>query len=224
MFTIIHQSKNYIVCQKPVGVSSQKDTNKKDMTELISEALRIPIDSVYPVHRLDNLVGGTMVYAISAEGAAGLGRLVSENRVSKQYLAVVHGCPEEQSGIFEDLLFKDTKRSKSYVVKRMRKGVKTAKLEYTVLQTVKTDTGDMSLVQIKLHTGRTHQIRVQFSSRKMPLVGDRRYGSGKDGCNVALWSHRLDFVSPFEMMAVTYCTMPDINTYPWNLFDKLKEM
>ena len=219
MLNIIYQDENYIVCRKPVGVTSQKDDSKKDMTELISERIGIPADSVHPVHRLDTLVGGTMIYAVSKPGAAELGRLISQNLMTKQYLAVVHGCPEAQSGIFEDLLFKDTKRSKSFVVKRMRKGVKNAKLEYKVLGTANADSGVISLVKIKLHTGRTHQIRVQFSSRKMPLLGDRQYGSGKDGCPVALWSHSLDFVSPFDGQKVTYSTLPDSSEFPWNMFD-----
>ncbi len=219
MLNILQQNDNYIICQKPVGIPSQNSAASNDMLSLISENTGIPKDSVYPVHRLDTLVGGTMVYAVSKQGASALGKIISDNKMSKQYLAVVHGQPEQEEGFFEDLLFKDSKRCKSFVVKRMRKGVKHAKLEYTLLQSVETPDGILSLVKIKLHTGRTHQIRVQFSSRKMPLTGDRRYGSGKDDCNVALWSHRIDFVSPFDGREVCCSTLPDFDTYPWNLFD-----
>ena len=128
-----------------------------------------------------------MIYALSKEGAAALSKIMESGGFSKEYLAVVHGeCPEE--GTMEDLLFKDSKLNKSFVVKRERKGVKKASLEYT---RVSYD-GEKSLVRIKLHTGRSHQIRVQFSSRKMPLYGDGKYG-GSDNCNIALWSSCISF-------------------------------
>ena len=113
----------------------------------------------------------------------------SEHTIDKVYLAVVEGNPAEDRGVYEDLLFKDSRKNKSFVVKRLRKGVKKASLEYEVMDTAKAHGKILTLVKIKLHTGRTHQIRVQFSSRKMPLCGDGKYGSKDNRCTVALWSH-----------------------------------
>jgi len=217
---IIFKSENYIVCQKIVGVSSQKTDEGKDMPTLIHTETGLETDSIYPIHRLDNAVGGTILYATNRLSASKLSTLVAEGKITKEYLAVIHGKPNENSAVLEDLLFKDSAKNKSYVVHRMRKGVKNASLEYKVLSTVTHNGNEVSLVHIKLHTGRTHQIRVQFSSRKMPLIGDRRYGSGKDNCGVALWSHKLEFVSPFDNTPQRHTSYPDTNTFPWNLFDE----
>lgn len=216
---IIYQSPNYIICKKAVGVSSQKTDANSNMPSLISEAADIPVCNIHTIHRLDNPVGGTMVYALGKDSASKLSALVSDNKIQKTYLAVIHGKPEEKSGLMEDLLFKDSSKNKSFVVKRMRKGVKRALLEYEVLSTVQHDSNEMSLVKILLHTGRTHQIRVQFSHRKMPLLGDRRYGSGKDDCSVALWSHAIQFTSPFDGEVKNYSSLPDTKKFPWCLFD-----
>lgn len=216
---IIFENQNYIICKKAIGVSSQKTEGNNDMPSLLSESTGIPANSIYTIHRLDNLVGGTMVYATSKDSASKLSALVSDNKMQKTYLAVIHGKPEEKSGLMEDLLFKDSSKNKSYVVKRMRKGVKRALLEYELLDTVQHNGSEISLVKIRLHTGRTHQIRVQFSHRKMPLLGDRRYGSGKDDCSVALWSHKIEFTSPFDGEAKTYSSLPDAEKFPWCLFN-----
>ncbi len=216
---IIHNEQNYIICQKPVGVSSQKNDSKNDMPSIISQEINLPADSIYPIHRLDSIVGGTMVYALTKESAALLSKIVSEGNMQKTYLAVIHGKPEEEKGVLRDLLFKDSSKNKSYVVKRLRKGVKEASLEYELIATILFEGNKMSLVRILLHTGRTHQIRVQFSHRKMPLVGDRRYGSGKDDCSVALWSHTIAFDSPFDSTKRKYSSLPDTTQFPWNLFD-----
>ena len=216
---IIFKTKNYIICKKTIGVSSQKTDGTKDMPSLLSESTGIPANSIYTIHRLDNLVGGTMVYALDKGSAAKLSTLVADGKMQKTYLAIIHGKPEEKSGFMEDLLFKDSSKNKSYVVKRIRKGVKRALLEYELIDTVQYDGKELSLVKILLHTGRTHQIRVQFSHRKLPLVGDRRYGSGKDDCPVALWSHELKFTSPFDSEDKTYSSLPDVEKFPWCLFD-----
>lgn len=215
---IIHKEQNYIICKKPVGISSQKTDGKYDMPTIIAEKINVSVDSIFPVHRLDNTVGGTMVYALTKRGAAYLSKIVSEGNMKKTYLAIVHGKPEDEKGILRDLLFKDSSKNKSYVVKRLRKGVKEASLEYELIDTTCFEGKEMSLVKILLHTGRTHQIRVQFSHRKMPLVGDRRYGSGKDNCPVALWSHSIDFECPFDNTKRQYTSMPDATQFPWNLF------
>ena len=143
------------------------------------------------VHRLDRAVGGVMVYALDQPSCGKLSAMVASHQMVKEYLAVVHGCPESPEGEMRDLLFKDSARNKSFVVKRMRKGVREAVLHYQLLETIERENGTFSLVQIRLETGRSHQIRVQFSSRKMPLVGDRRYGSREDADGVKLWSYRI---------------------------------
>jgi 23S rRNA pseudouridine1911/1915/1917 synthase len=215
MFKIIHTDKDFVICEKAIGISSQNTTDgKENMPSLIAKELNIDAQSIYPVHRLDNMVGGTMVYALNRKSAGFLSREITENRMKKTYLAIVHGCPEEKEGVYKDLLFKDSTKNKSFVVKNMRKGVKEASLEYEVLK----ERDGFSLVKILLHTGRTHQIRVQFASRKMPLLGDRRYGSGKDNCSVALWSHSLEFKHMENSNNLTFTLEPDWDSYPWNLF------
>ena len=167
---IIFKDENYIICKKPTGVSSQKSPDGKDMLNLLSEKTGILPTEIHPLHRLDNPVGGTMIYAIGSRNASVLSKIISENKLSKRYLAVIHGEPESNKDILKDLLFKDSSKNKSFVVKRVRKGVKEASLEYEILGTVCHEGEKISLVKILLHTGRTHQIRVQFSHRKFPLL------------------------------------------------------
>ena len=163
---ILYESRDLAVCVKPVELESQAQ---------VPEALsRLLGGEFYPVHRLDLNVGGVMVYARTKAAAAALSRAITEGAMVKEYVAMVHGTPPEE-GDWEDLLFKDSAKNKVFVVKRMRGGVKKARLTYRRLTE-----GDMSLVRIRLYTGRSHQIRVQFASRKFPLVGDHKYGS-KDG-------------------------------------------
>ncbi len=220
---IIHTEKNFIICKKHPGISSQKASDgKKDMIDLISEELGLKADSVYPIHRLDNPVGGTMVYAVTKEGASKLSKAVSENKIQKRYLAVLCSVPEEKEGVLKDLLFKDSSKNKTYVVKRMRKGVKEASLEYKILSVAEYMGKTYALAEILLHTGRTHQIRIQFASRKMPLAGDRRYGSGKDDLPLGLWSYSLDFDNPFNQnQSEHYETLPDKEKLPWSIFKEI---
>ena len=151
------------VCIKPVGLDSEQD-----VPAAIREALG---GEVFPIHRLDKNVGGVMVYARTKKAAATLSKAVQEGTMVKEYVALVHGTPPE-SGDWTDLLFKDSSKNKVFVVKKERKGVKQARLEFQRLSA-----GETSMVRIRLHTGRSHQIRVQFSSRGFPLVGDHKYGS-----------------------------------------------
>ena len=183
-------SDNYIVvCLKPTGVLSQADSNGgESMVSMLSAMYGCEI---YPLHRLDKGVSGVMVYAKTKFAASALSCDIAEHRFKKEYLAVVSGTPH-QSGEMVDLLFKDSKKNKSFVVNRPRKGVKEARLSYDL---IKTDT-QKSLVRILLHTGRTHQIRVQFSSRKMPLLGDKKYGGSTDYSDIALMSYKLTFTHP----------------------------
>lgn len=208
MIEILFENNDLVVCVKPIGVNSQND-RAEDMVKLLSVQLN---KQIYPVHRLDTAVGGTMVYAKNSKTAALLSRQISDGTFKKRYLAVITGIPSEKSAVLEDLLFKDSSKNKSYVVKRERKGVKKASLEYQILESV----SGISLVRILLHTGRTHQIRVQFASRQMPLVGDGKYGSRDNLCSVALWSNEISFMADGREMIFT--SYPDFKTYPWKNF------
>ena len=191
---ILFEDEHLIICIKPVGILSQKDASgSTNMVDELSKYLQEKQKSgnICVVHRLDKNVSGVMVYAKSSSVAAGLSKAIGQQKFNKEYIAVIKGCPEEKEGVLKDLLFKDSSKNKSYVVKRERKGVKKASLEYKVMDTIESDSGVVSKVWIKLHTGRTHQIRVQFASRKMPLLGDGKYGSRENKCDVALWSYRI---------------------------------
>ena len=211
--TVLFEDNNIIAAVKPAGVLSQAG-NTADMISLLGKGR----GEIYPLHRLDKNVGGVMVFAKNKQAAAKMSQLISENRMSKSYYAVLCGKPEEDCAVLEDLLFKDSSKNKSFVVKRMRKGVKKASLEYKTVESVKTDSGNLTLVKVKLHTGRTHQIRVQFSSRKLPLLGDGRYGGKSDKCDIALWSTEISFISPFNGQNLTF-KAPLPQQYPWNLFE-----
>lgn len=186
---ILYDDKHIVVCIKPVGILSQADSGGNDsMISILSQKYGCDI---FPLHRLDKGVSGVMVFAKTKQAASILSRDIAEHRLKKEYLALVHGKPQE-SGEMTDLLFKDSKKNKSYVVKRVRKGVKEAKLSYSLLKT----NGEVSLVQVLLHTGRTHQIRVQFASRQMPLLGDNKYGAVDNVENIGLLSYRITFNHP----------------------------
>ena len=190
---ILHSDENIIVIIKPVGLDSEHDVPAVLQSEVGGE--------VFTLHRLDKNVGGVMVYARNKKTAAVLSKAIQEGRMVKEYLAKVHGTPEE-SGVLEDLLFKDSKKNKVFVVKRQRAGVKKAKLEYKRLSE-----GEESLVHIRLYTGRSHQIRVQFSSRGFPLVGDHKYGSKSSEKEPKLFSHRITF--PYKGKDVSFEATPD---------------
>ncbi len=224
MIEILYEDDALVVCEKPVGVLSQPDVGGtgEDILSLLGEQLRRPSDKKVPyvglVHRLDRGVGGVMVFAKRPEMASRLSVAVAERSMTKQYLAVVHGCPDEPCGILRDLLYKDSAKGKSFVVDRERRGVKKASLAYRVLSTVQHEKhGVLSLVHVRLHTGRTHQIRVQFSSRGMPLVGDGKYGARDHGCPIGLWSYRLTFAHPSKRATtVDVCRLPTAS--PFDLF------
>ena len=172
-----------LVCVKPRGVLSCKDASGKESMEDLLEPRH-----VYPVHRLDREVTGLMVFAKDPATAAFLSQ---PDRLRKEYRATCEGCPKEDEGYLEDLLFHDRGRNKTYVVKRERKGVKAAKLYYRILEQGQGET----TLHIRLYTGRTHQIRVQFASRGMPLKGDKKYGS-QTTCPIALEAYRLEITHP----------------------------
>lgn len=213
---ILYKDDHLIVIEKPSGVLSQVDTHGGDSIPKRLEAQGL---ATKPVHRLDRATGGVMVYAFTDKSAAALSALVQDHeQFAKEYLAVISGCPSAARGEMDDLLYHDVQRNKSYIVDRKRGGVKRAKLAYEVLATAEHDGGTYSLVRVRLHTGRTHQIRVQFASRRMPLAGDSRYG-GLRTCPLALWSCRLTFPHPFSGEVIENCSLPDIHAFPWNLFD-----
>ena len=176
---ILYSDRDIAVCIKPVGLDAEHQ-----VSQALGDALG---GQFYPVHRLDQNVGGVMVYARNSQTAAALSQAIQAGAMVKEYVALVHGTPPER-GDWEDLLWKDSRKNKVYVVKRERGGVKKARLEFTRL----TDENP-ALVRIRLHTGRSHQIRVQFASRGFPLVGDRKYGARDDSPAPYLFSCCISF-------------------------------
>jgi 23S rRNA pseudouridine1911/1915/1917 synthase len=176
---ILYSDRDLAVCVKPVGLDSEQE---------VPAALKEQLGGdIFPIHRLDKNVGGVMVYARTKQAAAALSKAVQEGSMVKEYVAMVHGTPPED-GDWTDLLWKDSRKNKVFVVKRERGGVKKARLEFRRLTA-----GEESLVRIRLHTGRSHQIRVQFSSRGFPLVGDHKYGSRDEKTAPMLFSCRITF-------------------------------
>ena len=213
--TILYEDAHLVLCCKPVNWLSEDDGSGKCMPRWLQQYYhdRGCNDYIATVHRLDKVTGGVMVFSRRKEVTGKLTALVAEHRITKEYLAVLRGHPEKQEDTLTDLLFRDAAHNKSYVVKRMRKGVREARLSYREIDR----TEELSLVRVRLHTGRTHQIRVQFSSRQLPLLGDIRYGSKDPDCSAALWSYRLAFTHPVTKKAVDVLLPPPAQ-YPWNLF------
>ncbi len=190
---ILYSDKNIAVLVKPVGLDSETE---------VPAALREQLGGeIFPIHRLDKNVGGVMVYARTKSAAAALSKAVQEGTMVKEYVAMVHGTPPE-TGDWEDLLWKDSKKNKVFVVKRQRSGVKKARLEFQRLSE-----GETSLVRVRLHTGRSHQIRVQFSSRGFPLVGDHKYGSRDARTEPMLFSCKITF--PYRGETAVFEKLPE---------------
>jgi len=200
--TVLFEDKHLIVCIKPQGVLSQSDDKgRESMVSLLGD--------VFPVHRLDRETEGIMVFAKTAEAAAAMSRLVqSHEDFRKEYLAVLEGKPDKSSGRLSDLLFHDVKRNKTYVVDRERRGVKRAELSYETLGEATDGEKMLSLVRVRLYTGRTHQIRVQFASRGLPLAGDRKYGGSKSADGLALFASRLSFCHPMTKEDLSFEAFP----------------
>ena len=190
---ILYSDAGLVACIKPVGLDSESE-----LPAALKEAIG---GEIFPIHRLDKNVGGVMVYARTKTAAAALSKAVQEGSMVKEYVAMVHGTPPE-AGDWEDYLFKDSRKNKVFVVKKERKGVKYARLVFR-----RVTEGEQSLVHIRLHTGRSHQIRVQFSSRGFPLVGDHKYGSRDTATAPMLFSSRITL--PWNGEAKVFAALPE---------------
>ena len=208
---ILYQDADILVCIKPARVLSTDEPG--GLPDLVREALCDPKADVRTVHRLDRVVSGVMVLARNPDAASALSRQIREDRFQKEYLAVVHGTPHAPEGMLQDLLARDKARRMTFVAQAPGKGVQEALLSYQVLG----HTADMSLIRVKLHTGRTHQIRVQFASRGMPLVGERKYAVLDDPCEIALWSAKIGFTHPKTGKWVEFSRRPP-QVLPWTNF------
>lgn len=206
---ILYADAAVAVVVKPAGVLSQGDAENA-MPALLQKRLG---GTIFPVHRLDQPTGGVMVYARTQDAAAKLSAQMQSEAFGKEYLAVLDGTPEPAEGELHDLLFFDWQKGKSYAVRRKRAGVKDARLAYRVLAQAE----GLTLVRVRLYTGRTHQIRVQFSSRGWPLTGDGKYGSRNNRCAPALWSAELHFAHPVTGETLIFRSQPP-EAYPWALF------
>ena len=208
MIELVYRDADIVVCVKPARVLSTDEPG--GVPELVREALGDSEADVRTVHRLDRVVSGLMVLARNPAAASELSRQIREDSFEKEYLAVVRGVPEYDVGKFWDLLLRDKARKMTFVVSEEGKGVQPASLSYRVLRRK----NGLSRVRIKLETGRTHQIRVQFASRNLPLVGERKYSTQEDPCEIALWSWRLCFAHPVSGEKMEF-TMEPPQVYPW---------
>lgn len=215
MIEILYEDAHIAVCVKPAGALSEgegKDALPSmlltELSDIRTKRAEAPPSAVFPVHRLDRDTEGLMVYALSPKAAAGLCRDISEGKWEKLYRAWLWGEPESDADTLRDLLYYDRARGKSFVVERERKGVKRASLEYKVI--ARRPEENRALVEIKLHTGRTHQIRVQFASRGLPLCADRRYGApAESGKTLALCSVELGFTHPESKEKMSFRRIPE---------------
>ena len=208
---ILYQDRDILIVLKPSGVLSTDEPG--GLPQLVRETLGDPEANVRTVHRLDRVVSGLVVLARRAKAAAALSRQIREDTFEKEYLAVVHGHTPERTGTFRDLLLRNKAERKTYVVSEPGKDVQEAVLDYERLA----ETEHCSLVRITLRTGRTHQIRCQFSARGLPLVGDRKYGNPEASGPIALWSHRLAFDHPWSGQRMEFTQPPPV-AEPWNQF------
>jgi len=215
---ILYIDKYIIVCVKPAGLLSEESGNKRSMPLMLKEYLSSIGErtDIYTLHRLDKNVGGVMVFARNSTSASILAADISGRKLKKEYLAVVRGIPSPESGSMTDLLLHDAVHNKTYIVDSMRKGVREARLRYSTICTGKINGKAIALVDIRLETGRTHQIRVQFASRKMPLIGDGRYGSRDGGDTPALWAYRLEFKHPKTKKRLEFA-FPPPEKYPFSI-------
>ena len=207
---IIYQDKDIIVCVKPPRVLSTDEPG--GLPDFIRQELGDPNANVRTVPRLDRTVSGLMGLARRRKAASELSRQIREGEFHKEYLAVLHGTPEEDAAELQDLLLRNKQERKTYLVTESGKDVQEARLSYQVLNRAQ----DLTRVRIQLHTGRTHQIRAQFSGRGLPLVGDRKYGVPDESSEIALWSYRLAFHHPYSGKPMEFILEPPLD-YPWSI-------
>ena len=206
MVEVIYADEAIAVCVKPPRVLSTDEPG--GMPQLVRQTLGT--QDVRTVHRLDRVVSGLMVLARSQQAASQLSQQIRQGDFAKEYLAVVHGVPAQPEGRLTDLLLRDKARRMTMVAQEPGKDVQPAALTYRVLGSK----AGLSRVYIQLETGRTHQIRVQFASRGLPLVGERKYAVLEDGCEIALWSYRLAFAHPVTGEPMEFVKQPP-QVYPW---------
>lgn len=210
-FDILYNDDDIVVCVKPQGIISQGDVNgKKNMVSLLQEELK---SEIFPVHRLDKETGGVMVFAKNSKSASVLNKAIVDDNFSKEYLALVHNDIVSNTSTLTDLLYFDRQRNKSYVVKRERKGVKKAVLDYETLTKIQHNEKVYTLVKIILKTGRTHQIRVQFAARGNSLMGDRKYGADDNSDTLGLWAYKLSFKHPKTKENLIFKSLPNPTTF-----------
>jgi len=218
MPSIIYKDENIVVINKPVGMPSQSDLSGAFDAMSATKALLSSAceqDELFLLHRLDRGVGGLMVFARNKSYAAELSSAIASKKITKEYLAVAKGIPEE--GVYTDYLFKDSATNKSYAVRTQRKGAKYAELSLTRLSMRELCGNTASLVRIKLDTGRHHQIRVQLSSRRTPLLGDKKYGGADYSCKgVSLFAFALSFAAFGK--EYSFKAKPNTDIYPWANF------
>ena len=214
---VLYRDRELLVCEKPADCLSEPGPGK-NLPALAAAWLLAPGEepTVRTVHRLDKAVGGLTVLARTQRAAASLIDQIAARTAEKEYLAVLRGVPEQNEATLEDLLFHDSRTNKTFVVTRPRKGVRTAKLSYRVLGRAEGEAGPLTLVRVKLYTGRTHQIRAQFSHRGLPLLGDIRYGS-RAAHGPALFSCLLAFDHPVTGKRMQFELLP--TGMPWDIFE-----
>ncbi len=213
---ILYRDDRLLAAVKPAGILSTDEP--AGMPELLRAALGEPALPVRGVHRLDRVVGGVMVYALTRRAAGDLSRQIREGQFRKEYLAVVCGLPTEKSGVLRDFLHRDKAKNKTLIVSEESGEAQEAALFYELMETC----GGFSLLKVELYTGRTHQIRCQMAGHGMPILGDRKYGSPEDVCGTALWSRQIRCFHPRTGEALTFSQNPPA-VYPWNMFQILNE-
>lgn len=219
---ILYEDNHLLVVEKPVNVPVQGDDSKdQDLLTLLKQDLKVRYEKpgnvfLGLVHRLDRPVGGAMVFAKTSKSASRLSDIIRRQALDRNYLAIVRGTPPEKKGLLTHYLVKDTSQNKVFTASASNKKAKKAVLEYEMIGHV----DGLSLLSIRLHTGRSHQIRVQFSASGCPLYGDQKYGQSvnRPGQQIALWSNGLAFKHPTKEETITVQSKPP-EQYPWNLWN-----
>lgn len=221
---ILYEDNHLLVLEKPINIPVQEDrSGDQDMLTILKDMIKVRDQKpgnvfLGLVHRLDRPVGGVMVFAKTSKAASRLSDVIRRNKLDRAYLAVVRGTPKQKSARLEHFLYKDRKRNMVQAVSKNHKGAKKAVLDYEVLESAE----GLSLLSVQLHTGRSHQIRVQLATTGTPLYGDQRYGKhvNQPGQQIALWSHTLAFPHTTTKEVNTYTSLPPTD-YPWVLWEEL---